>query len=91
MRKGRSLKGPKAPRGQAPKLVTGRHHLFHGELSDAPGRNESWDHFLCYRENSDTQALGSAFGINCRPHYFSLRPLKWRQNLITSPAVRSKR
>ena len=37
MHKGRSLKGPKAPRGQAPKLITGRHHLFHGELSDAPG------------------------------------------------------
>jgi hypothetical protein len=52
MHKGRFLKGPKAPRGQAPKLVTGRHHLFHGELSDAPGRNESWDQFLCYQENN---------------------------------------
>ena len=29
-----------------------RHHLFHGELSDAPGRNESWDQFLCYQENN---------------------------------------
>jgi hypothetical protein len=46
------LEAPRGPRGQAPKLVTGRHHLFHGELSDAPGRNESWDQFLCYQENN---------------------------------------
>jgi hypothetical protein len=32
--------------------VTSRHHLFHGELSDAPFRNESWDYFLCYQENN---------------------------------------
>lgn len=27
------------------------HHLFHGDLSDAPGRNEEWDHYLDYRSN----------------------------------------
>jgi hypothetical protein len=26
-----------------------RYFLFHGELSDAPGRNESWDEYLRYR------------------------------------------
>lgn len=26
-----------------------RHFLFHGKLSDAPGRNESWDEYLRYR------------------------------------------
>lgn len=26
-----------------------RHFLFHGELSDAPGRNESWDEYVRYR------------------------------------------
>lgn len=29
-----------------------RHLLFHGELSDAPGRNESWNDFLRYRGNN---------------------------------------
>jgi len=28
------------------------HHLFHGELSDAPGRNESWDEYVRYRGNN---------------------------------------
>jgi len=28
------------------------HFLFHGELSDAPGRNESWDEYLRYRGNN---------------------------------------
>lgn len=33
--------------------IAGRklHHLFHRELSDAPGRNEVWDEYLVYREN----------------------------------------
>lgn len=29
-----------------------RHFLFHGELSDAPGRDESWDEYLRYRGDS---------------------------------------
>ena len=29
-----------------------RHFLFHRELSDAPGRNESWDEYLRYLGNS---------------------------------------
>lgn len=28
------------------------HFLFHGELSDAPGRNESWDEYIRYRGKS---------------------------------------
>jgi hypothetical protein len=28
------------------------HHLFHGELSDTPGRNESWDEYVRYRGNN---------------------------------------
>jgi hypothetical protein len=31
------------------KISADRHHFFHGELTDAPGRNESWDHYLRYR------------------------------------------
>lgn len=31
--------------------LTDKHHFFHGELTDAPGRNESWDHYLRYRGN----------------------------------------
>ena len=30
---------------------TEQHQFFHGELTDAPGRNESWDHYLRYRGN----------------------------------------
>lgn len=33
------------------KTLTDKHHFFHGELTDAPGRNESWDHYLRYRGN----------------------------------------
>lgn len=33
------------------KHLAEQHHLFHGELTDAPGRNESWDHYLRYRGN----------------------------------------
>ena len=33
----------------ASKLVEKKHHLFHGELSDAPGRNESWDEYVIYQ------------------------------------------
>lgn len=35
----------------ARKTSAERHHFFHGELTDAPGRNESWDHYLRYRGN----------------------------------------
>lgn len=34
-----------------PKIIADQRHLFHGELTDAPGRNESWDHYLRYRGN----------------------------------------
>ncbi len=33
------------------KLSAELHHFFRGELTDAPGRNESWDHYLRYRGN----------------------------------------
>lgn len=33
------------------KSPAGRYHFFRGELTDAPGRNESWDHYLRYRGN----------------------------------------
>lgn len=32
--------------------MSDRQFLFHGELSDAPGRNESWDEYLRYRGNN---------------------------------------
>lgn len=35
----------------ARKTSAERHHFFRGELTDAPGRNESWDHYLRYRGN----------------------------------------
>lgn len=34
-----------------------RHHFFHGEITDAPGRNESWDHYLRYRGNGRWQLI----------------------------------
>lgn len=37
--------------GAAHKTLADQHHFFHGELTDAPGRNESWDHYLRYRGN----------------------------------------
>lgn len=33
------------------KTLTDKHHFFYGELTDAPGRNESWDYYLRYRGN----------------------------------------
>lgn len=39
------------------KTLTDKHHFFHGELTDAPGRNESWDHYLRYRGNGRWQLI----------------------------------
>jgi len=33
------------------KTLAEQHHFFHGELTDVPGRNESWDYYLRYRGN----------------------------------------
>lgn len=40
-----------AASGAGHKTRADQHHFFHGELTDAPGRNESWDHYLRYRGN----------------------------------------
>lgn len=32
--------------------MSDRQFLFRGELSEAPGRNESWDEYLRYRGNN---------------------------------------
>lgn len=40
-----------SPSGAGRKTLADLHHFFHGELTDAPGRNESWDHYLRYRGN----------------------------------------
>lgn len=39
------------------------HHLFHGELTDAPGRNEEWDDYLRYLGHSRWEIIteGSDF------------------------------
>lgn len=37
------------PSNAGRKTLADQHHLFHGELTDAPGRDESWDHYLRYR------------------------------------------
>jgi hypothetical protein len=44
--------------------VRERHHLFHGELSDAPGRHESWDDYLRYRGNNRWQLIAEGTDFN---------------------------
>lgn len=40
-----------------------RHHLFHRELSDAPGRNEQWDNYLRYLGNNRWELITETTGF----------------------------
>lgn len=42
------------------RIIEMRLHLFHGELSDAPGRNEIWDNYLRYRGNGRWELITEA-------------------------------
>lgn len=46
------------------KTTAGLHHFSHGELTDAPGRNESWDHYLRYRGNGRWALITQSTGFS---------------------------
>lgn len=65
-----------------------RHHLFHGELRDAPGRNETWDDYLCYLGKGRWRLISEGTDFSGLSHRETITELMSTRDVIAWVLVR---